>query len=72
MAFGEMALIETVRSADVWADTKVNALELSIAQFEAFSSRHAPSGQRIAHNLAALLAKRLIQANLKVDILSAY
>jgi len=30
------------------------------------------SGQRIAENLAALLAKRLIQANAKVDVLSAY
>jgi glutaminase len=72
MVFGEMALIEQVRSADVWADTLVTCLELSITQFEVFCSRHRHSGRRISQNLAALLAKRLIQANAKVDLLSAY
>jgi len=72
MAFGEMALIEDIRSADVWADTAVTCLELSIDQFEIFCERHPRSGRCIAHNLAALLAKRLIQANAKVDALSAY
>jgi Glutaminase len=72
MAFGEMALIEDMRSADVWADTPVTCLELSIEQFETYCERHARSGQRIVHNLAALVAKRLIQANTKVDLLSAY
>jgi glutaminase len=72
MVFGEMALIEQVRSADVWADTPVNCLELSINQFEVFCSRHRHSGRKISQNLAALLAKRLIQANAKVDLLSAY
>ncbi len=47
MVFGEMALIEEVRSADVWADTLVQCLELSIDQFEIFSERHRRSGQRI-------------------------
>ena len=72
MAFGEMALIEDMRSADVWADTPVTCLELGIEQFETYCERHARSGQRIVHNLAALIAKRLIQANTKVDLLSAY
>jgi len=72
MVFGEMALIEEFRSADVWADTSVTCLELSISQFEVFCARHRHSGRRISHNLAALLAKRLIQANAKVDLLSAY
>src|SRR5471030_687698 len=72
MVFGEMALIEQTRSADVWADTSVTCLELSISQFEVFCSRHRHSGRRISQNLAALLAKRLIQANAKVDLLSAY
>ena len=72
MVFGEMALIEQVRSADVWADTAVTCLELSISQYELFCSRHRHSGRRISQNLAALLAKRLIQANAKVDLLSAY
>ena len=72
MVFGEMALIEDMRSADVWADTPVTCLELSIEQFETYCERHRRSGQRIVHNLAALIAKRLIQANTKVDLLSAY
>jgi glutaminase len=72
MVFGEMALIEQVRSAEVWADTSVTCLELSISQFEVFCGRHRHSGRRISQNLAALLAKRLIQANAKVDLLSAY
>lgn len=72
MVFGEMALIEEVRSADVWADTAVTCLELGIDQFDVFCERHRRSGQRISHNLASLLAKRLIQANARVDLLSAY
>ena len=72
MVFGEMALIEKVRSADVWADTLVTCLELTIDQYEDFCGRHRHSGRRISQNLAALLAKRLIEANAKVDLLSAY
>jgi glutaminase len=72
IVFGEMALIEDIRSADVWADTMVKCLELGIDQFEVFCKRDACSGQKILHNLAALLAKRLIQANARVDLLSAY
>jgi len=72
MVFGEMALIENVRSADVWADTLVTCLELTIDQYEVFRGRHRHSGRRISQNLASLLAKRLIQTNAKVDLLSAY
>ncbi len=74
MVFGEMALIdrEHVRSADVWADSAATCLELAIDQFEAFCERHRRAGQRVSHNLAVLLAKRLIQANARVDLLSSY
>jgi hypothetical protein len=34
--------------------------------------RYRRAGQRIANNLATLLSKRLIQANAKVEVLSAY
>ena len=33
MEFGEMALIEEVRSADVWADTRWHCLELPVSRF---------------------------------------
>ena len=72
MAFGEMALLEEVRTADVWADTLVDCLELQVSRFDAFCERHPRSGQRIVRNLAVLLTKRLIAANAKVDVLSAY
>jgi glutaminase len=72
MAFGEMSLIEEVRTADVWADTHVTCLELSVACFDTFCELHPRAGQRIARNLAVLLTKRLIQANVKVGLLSAY
>jgi glutaminase len=72
MVFGEMALIEERRSADVWADTPVTCLELGLKQFDEFSDRYRRAGQRIVRNLADLLSKRLIQANPKLDVLSTY
>jgi glutaminase len=72
MVFGEMALIEDVRSADVWADTVVSCLELGLDRFDEFCLRHPRGGQRIVRNLSRLLAKRLILANTKIDLLSAY
>jgi glutaminase len=72
MVCGEMALLESVRSADVWADTAVTCLELPLDRFNRFCEHHARSGHRIISNLADLLAQRLIQANAKVDVLSAY
>ena len=72
MVFGEMALIEEYRSADVWADVPVACLELETDRFETFCELHPRAGQRIMRNLATLLDKRLILANAKVDLLSAY
>jgi len=72
MVFGEMALIEDVRSADVWADTLVTCLEMGLDRFDEFCMRHPRGGQRIVRNLSRLLAKRLILANAKIDLLSAY
>jgi glutaminase len=72
MAFGEMALIEGSRTADVWADTPIRCLELPIDRFAAFRERYPHVGERIMRNLAALLARRLSQANMRVDLLSAH
>ena len=36
MTVGEMALLETHRSADVWADTRVDCLELSLDTYGRF------------------------------------
>jgi glutaminase len=71
MAFGEMALLETHRSADVLADTSVTALEVPLADFQRFREAHPRTGERIMRNLARLLADRLIAANTKVKLLTA-
>lgn len=72
MAVGEMALLETSRSADVWADTHVTCLELSLDAFTGFRDRHPHAGEMIMANLARLLAKRLIVANHKIEVLASY
>jgi glutaminase len=71
MEFGEMALLDERRTADVWADTDVTCLELPIEQLNLFRREHPHIGEHIARNLAAILAKRLIIANAKIDLLSA-
>jgi glutaminase len=71
MAFGEMALLETHRSADVLADVSAIALEVPLREFERFREAHPRIGERIMRNLARLLADRLIVANTKVDLLTA-
>jgi glutaminase len=70
-AFGEMALLETHRSADVLADQSATALEIPLSAFERFREEHPRIGERIMRNMAQLLADRLIVANTKVDLLSA-
>src|SRR6266481_2074263 len=70
MAFGEMALLETHRSADVLADLSATALEVPLRAFERFRDEHLRTGERIVRNLAQLLADRLIVANTKVDLLT--
>ncbi len=72
MAVGEMALLETHRSADVWADTPVTCLELSLESFAGFRERHPQAGERVMANLARLLSKRLIVANNKIEALASY
>ncbi|MBR1161778.1 glutaminase A [Bradyrhizobium elkanii] len=72
MEFGEMAIIESHRSADVWADTPVKCLELPLDSFADYRQLHPQISMKIMRNLSALLARRLILANAKVDLLSAY
>ncbi|HEV2625250.1 MAG TPA: glutaminase A [Xanthobacteraceae bacterium] len=71
MEFGEMALLDERRTADVWADTDVTCLELPIERLNRCCREHPHIGEHIARNLAAILAKRLILANAKIDLLSA-
>jgi glutaminase len=71
MVFGEMALLEARRSADVWADSEVTCLEVPLAEFDRFREQHPRIGERIMRNLAQLLAERLIVANNRVNLLTA-
>ena len=70
-AFGEMALIEPVRSADVSADVSASACEITLDDFERFRHRHPKAGAAIMRNLASLLADRLIIANTRLNLLTA-
>ena len=72
MVFGEMALLESVRSADVWADTTATCLEVPMAAYAEFRARHPHAGERIMRNFAVLMVSRLKVANAKVDLLSTY
>ena len=69
--FGEMALVEGHRAADVWADTAVQCIELPLERFYGFRELHPQVGERIMRNLAGLLARRLGRANSRIDMLSA-
>nr|WP_276573425.1 MULTISPECIES: cyclic nucleotide-binding domain-containing protein [unclassified Bradyrhizobium] len=72
MEFGEMAILEHSRSADVFADTPVTCLELPLDSFADYRRLHPETSLKIVRNLAAILARRLVLANAKVDLLSAY
>jgi glutaminase len=69
--FGEMALLEPRRSADVLADMSATAYEIPLRDFERFRKQHPRAGERIMRNLAQLLADRLILANAKVNLLTS-
>lgn len=72
MEFGEMALINRERTADVWADTLVQCLEVPLDELVDYGMLFPTIGLHIARNLSALLARRLVLANAKVDLLSSY
>jgi glutaminase len=70
-AFGELALIGGPRSADVFADNPVLCQRIPLAAFDAFRAERPAAAEIIVRNLAQLLAHRLLQANTKIDLLSA-
>ena len=71
MPFGEMALLEPRRSADVVADMAATAYEIQLRDFERFRKQHPRAGERIMRNLAQLLADRLILANARLNLLTS-
>jgi len=71
MPFGEMALLEPQRSADVFADMAATAYEIPLRDFERFRKQHPRAGERIMRNLAQLLADRLIMANARLNLLTS-
>ena len=46
MEFGEMALLDERRTADVWADTDVTSLELPMEEFDQFRREHPHIGEQ--------------------------
>lgn len=69
--FGELALLGGPRSADVWADNAVMCQRVALDRFNDFRERRPAAAERIMRNLAQMLAHRLMQANTKIDLLSA-
>src|SRR5260221_9320154 len=67
--FGEMALFEGHRTADVWADTPVCCIQLTLERFDGFRERHPQVGDLIMRNLAGLLVRRLGRANTPLKFL---
>jgi glutaminase len=73
MVFGEMGLLlDEARTADVWADTTSQCLELPLDAYARLREEKPHVGERIIRNLAALLAKRLILSNAKVSLLTSH
>jgi glutaminase len=70
-AFGELALLGGPRSADVFADNPVLCQRIALDKFNDFRARRPADAERIMRNLADLLAHRLLQANTKIELLSA-
>jgi len=72
MNFGEMAMLDSSpRSAEVRADGKIEALELSIATFQHLDE-HSPELRLVLlTNLSRILARRLREANAEISILLA-
>jgi glutaminase len=70
-AFGELALIGGPRSADVFADNPVLCQRIPLDAFDDFRTRRPAAAEIIVRNLAKMLAHRLLQANTKIDLLSA-
>jgi len=71
-AFGEMALFEKRRTADVWADSAVRCIELPLEGFYQFRDAHPQIGEQIMRNLAGLMVRRLGRANRRIDLLSSH
>jgi glutaminase len=71
MAFGEMALIGGTRTANVVGDTIATCMELSLDRYTELEISHPYITGQIMRNLCALLARRLQQANRKIEALSA-
>ena len=70
MVFGELALIDEPRTADIFADTEVVCLELTRDQFHTFAGLHPAGADRIIRNLAVLLAGRIRMATARIDMLT--
>ncbi|RTL49159.1 MAG: glutaminase A [Bradyrhizobiaceae bacterium] len=71
MVFGELALLEPRRSADVFADTPIVCHVIPLAALHQFCGGNPKIETKIMLNLSRLLSARLIRANKKVDLLSA-
>ncbi len=69
---GEMAFLDLPRSANVFADSAVSCMELPADVWKKFRDKHPAIAERVARNFSALLAKRLVSANAKIEALTSH
>lgn len=70
MVFGEMALLDQGRTADVFADTEVKCFELPLNNYKLFRNLYPASSEKIVRNLGDMLSDRITKLNNKINALT--
>jgi glutaminase len=70
MAFGEMALLDQSRTADVFAETDVLCFELTLKNYIIYRDLYPSSSEHIIRNLGGILSGRISKLNNKINALT--
>jgi glutaminase len=70
MAFGEMALLDQNRTADVFAETDVLCFELTLKKYIIYRDLYPSSAEHIIRNLGGILSSRISKLNNKINALT--
>ena len=70
MAFGEMALLDQNRTADVYSETDVLCFELTLKNYIIYREMYPSSAEHIVRNLGEILSGRISKLNNKINALT--
>jgi glutaminase len=70
MAFGEMALLDQNRTADVYSETDVLCFELTLKNYIIYREMYPSSAEHIIRNLGGILSGRISKLNNKINALT--